>query len=87
MRCNSSKHTLFRRGLLSQVMGAVEEKYGQVDESLQIQDTADWDAENKRRALVAAGMPSRGTTPAKAPQPVQRRQMCYDDVIDLGESD
>lgn len=72
--------------LSPQVLGAVEEKHGQMEESLQIQDTADWDRQNKlREANAAAGITSRGTTPAKASaqKPAKRRPIQYDEIIEL----
>ena len=76
--------------VMHQVLGSVEEKYGEVEEKLQIQDTAAWDLENKqreqRKANAAAGISSKGTTPAKGlpQQPAQRRQLRYDaEIIEL----
>lgn len=69
-----------------QVMGAVEEKWGQVDDLLQQQDTADWDRQNKQReANAAAGLSSKGTTPAKASaqKPVKRAPIQYDEIIEI----
>ena len=56
-----------------QVLSAVEEKYGQVEEKLQILDTAEWEHQNQLRKAAAAAGSSKPPTPAKglAQQPSQ----------------
>lgn len=51
----------------------MEEKYGQVEEKLQILDTAEWERQNQLRKAAAAAGSSKPPTPAKglAQQPTQ----------------